>query len=42
MEREIQTGGSAITGDGFRRIEVTTDYDLRLRHSAGYRPRGDD
>jgi VWFA-related protein len=33
---------SSNTGEGVRRIEVTTDYDLRLRHPAGYRPRGDD
>ena len=33
---------SSNTGDGFRRIEVTTDYDLHLRHPAGYRPRDDD
>ncbi|HEX5085149.1 MAG TPA: VWA domain-containing protein [Blastocatellia bacterium] len=28
---------SANTGSGFRRIEVTTDYELRLHHPAGYR-----
>jgi VWFA-related protein len=28
---------SSNTGDEFRRIEVTTDYDLHLRHPAGYR-----
>jgi hypothetical protein len=33
---------SSNTGEGFRRIEVTTDYDLRLRRPAGYRPREDD
>jgi VWFA-related protein len=33
---------SSNTGEGFRHIEVTTDYDLRLRHPAGYRPRDDD
>ena len=33
---------SSNTGDEFRRIEVTTDYDLHLRHSAGYRPRDND
>lgn len=33
---------SSNTGEGFRRIEVTTDYELRLRHPAGYRPRDDD
>jgi VWFA-related protein len=33
---------SSNTGEGFRRIEVTTDYDLHLRHPAGYRPRDDD
>jgi VWFA-related protein len=30
---------SSNTGAGFRRIEVTTDYDLRLHHPAGYRAR---
>ena len=33
---------SSNTGDEFRRIEVTTDYDLHLRHPAGYRPRDND
>jgi VWFA-related protein len=33
---------SSNTGEGFRRIEVTTDYDLRLRHQTGYRPRDED
>lgn len=33
---------SSNAGSGFRRVEVTTDYDLRLRHPAGYRPRDDD
>ena len=33
---------SSNTGEGVRRIEVTTDYELRLRHPAGYRPRDDD
>jgi VWFA-related protein len=32
---------SANTGSGFRRIEVTTDYDLHLRYPAGYRARED-
>jgi VWFA-related protein len=30
---------SANTGSGFRRIEVTTDYELHLHHPAGYRAR---
>jgi len=30
---------SANTGSGFRRIEVTTDYELHLHHPAGYRSR---
>jgi VWFA-related protein len=30
---------SANTGSGFRRIEVTTDYELHLHHPAGYRER---
>ena len=30
---------SANTGKGFRRIEVTTDFDLHLHYPAGYRPR---
>jgi VWFA-related protein len=30
---------SSNTGSGFRRIEVTTDYDLHLHHPAGYRAR---
>jgi VWFA-related protein len=30
---------SSNTGAGFRRIEVTTDYDLHLHHPAGYRAR---
>jgi hypothetical protein len=33
---------SSNAGEGFRRIEVTTDYDLRLRYPAGYRPRDDE
>ena len=33
---------SSNTGEGVRRIEVTTDYELRLRHPTGYRPRDDD
>jgi VWFA-related protein len=33
---------SSNTGEGFRRVEVTTDYDLSLRRPAGYRPRDDD
>jgi VWFA-related protein len=30
---------SSNTGSGFRRIEVTTDYDLHIHHPSGYRPR---
>ncbi|MCI0391047.1 MAG: VWA domain-containing protein [Acidobacteria bacterium] len=30
---------SSNTGAGFRRIEVTTDYDLHLHHPSGYRIR---
>jgi VWFA-related protein len=30
---------SSNTGSGFRRIEVTTDYDLHLHHPSGYRGR---
>lgn len=33
---------SSNTGSGFRRIEVTTDYDLHLHHPVGYRPRDND
>jgi hypothetical protein len=41
LQNEIkQFYRSANTGAGFRRIEVTTDYELRLRHPAGYRARG--
>jgi VWFA-related protein len=32
---------SANTGSDFRRIEVTTDYDLHLRYPTGYRARED-
>ena len=30
---------SPNSGPGFRRIEVTTDYELHLHHPAGYRAR---
>jgi VWFA-related protein len=33
---------SSNTGKGFRKIEVTTDFDLHLHHPAGYRARGEE
>ncbi len=30
---------SSTVGTGFRRIEVTTDFDLHLHHPAGYQPK---
>jgi len=30
---------SSTVGKGFRRIEVTTDFDLHLHHPAGYQPK---
>lgn len=35
----LLTYRSTNTGSGFRRLEVTTDYDLHLHHPAGYRVR---
>lgn len=35
----LLTYRSTNTGTGFRRIEVTTDYELHLHHPAGYRVR---